>query len=245
MGRCCPPRKVELRVSRGNCFNWGDLARRSPVSDVWGTDRGLPVDRFFIHQFLDLHRTDIRGRVLEVKDPGYTRMFGGKQVLDAQVIDLDGRNPEATLVADLSSAGAIAADQFDCFILTQTLHIIYDIHAALALAVRMLKPQGVLLCTIPAVSRVNYEDGGLETGDYWRLTGAAEHRLFCEVLPADGFTIQTSGNVKVCAAFLFGLAAEDLSVEDLKFNDPWFPLVHCVRAVKPPRSRVLQEPPAT
>ena len=136
-------------------------------------------------------------------------------------------------MADLTCADAIAAEQFDCFILTQTLHIIYDIHAALSHSIRMLKPAGVLLCTIPAVSRVNYEDGGLDSGDYWRLTGAAVRRLFNEVLPAGGLHRSDLGNVKVCAAFLFGLATEDLAPEDLHFRDPWFPLVHCVRAVKP------------
>jgi len=223
-------------VSRSDAFDWGDLSGRSPISAVWGTDRGKPVDRFFVEQFLDMHRSDIHGRVLEVKDPGYTRMFGGERVVDAEVIDLDPENSQATMRADLSCADDVTGDQFDCFILTQTLHIIYDIRAALSHAVRMLKPDGVLLCTIPAVSRVNYEDGGLESGDYWRLTAAAVRRLFEEILPSECVSIHTPGNVKLCVAFLSGLATEDLSADDLAFRDPWFPLLHCVRAIKPSSS---------
>jgi len=59
------------------------------------------------------------------------------------------------------------------------------------------------------------------------------HRVFSEVLSQEHFGIETYGNVRVCAAFLYGLASEDLDVTSLEFNDPWFPLVHCVRAVKP------------
>jgi hypothetical protein len=38
--------------------------------------------------------------------------------------------------------------------------------------------------------------------------------------------------VLVCAAFLYGLAAEDLTEEELLYDDPFFPLVVAVRARK-------------
>jgi hypothetical protein len=117
------------------------------------------------------------------------------------------------------------------------LHIIYELQSALHHAVRLLKPGGVLLCTIPAVSRVNYEDGGLQGGDFWRLTGAAVHRLFSEAFHAEHVTVDTYGNVRVCTAFLYGLATQDLDVSALEFNDPWFPLIHCIRAVKQPSAQ--------
>jgi len=215
-------------------INWGDLARLSPVSSVWGTDRGLPVDRHYINRFLSDHRADIRGRVLEVKDSGYTKWLGGAEVSEVEVLDVDQNNPHATLVADLARADALEGNQFDCFILTQTLHIIYDIHAAVREAARLLKYGGVLLCTIPAVSRVNYEDGGLETGDYWRLTRAAVTRLFHQPFRPEDVTVETYRNVRVCAAFLYGFATEDLDESTLTFNDPWFPLIHCIRAKREP-----------
>ncbi len=51
-------------------INWGELRRLTPISDVWGLDRGRPLDRYYIESFLERHRGDIRGRVLEVKDSG-------------------------------------------------------------------------------------------------------------------------------------------------------------------------------
>src|SRR5262249_51602421 len=180
---------------RRSAIALGDLRRLEPVSSVWGLDRGNPIDRHYIEGFLATHRSDIKGRVLEVKDPGYTQMFGGDAVTDQDVLDIDAGNERATIVADLSRAERIASDQFDCFILVQTLHIIYDVKAALAEAGRILKPGGVLLCTVPAVSRVNYEDGGLESGDYWRFTEASIRRLFAEVFPGENVEVTVRGNV--------------------------------------------------
>lgn len=213
-------------------LTWGDLSRESPLSDVWGTDRGQPVDRYFIEAFLNEHGADVRGHVLEVKDSGYTARFGGDRVRRSSVLDVDPANHVATVIGDLAIPGGVPLDGVDCFILTQTLHIIFGIEGAVREAVRLLSPGGVLLCTIPAVSRVNYEDGGLEDGDFWRLTAAAVRRLFEQVPEVDGLEVKTYGNVRTCAAFLYGLAAEELPDDVLDHHDPWFPLLHGVRVVK-------------
>jgi len=65
--------------------------------------------------------------VLEVKDSGYTERFGGERVRERHVIDIDPANRHATVVADLTAADHVPSDWFDCFIFTQTLHIIYDV----------------------------------------------------------------------------------------------------------------------
>lgn len=210
---------------------WGDLDRRTPVSWSWGLDRGLPVDRHYIVTFLERHRQDIRGRVLEVKDPGYATRFGS-DVEAIDVLDIDRTNRMATIVADLAKAEGLPVATYDCVILTQTLHIVYDVRAALRHAIGMLRPGGVLLCTLPAVSRVNDENGGVDSGDFWRFTRAAVDGLFAEQANGTDRTIWTVGNVKTCAAFLYGFAAEELAPADLDFHDPWFPLLHCVRAVR-------------
>ena len=104
-------------------LDFGDLRRTTPVSALWGQERGLPLDRRYICQFLERHRDDIRGCVLEVKDAGYTRMFGAEHVLRSDVLDVDAGNPDATVVADLTNASDIPSNTYDCFILTQTLGV--------------------------------------------------------------------------------------------------------------------------
>jgi peptidoglycan/xylan/chitin deacetylase (PgdA/CDA1 family)/GT2 family glycosyltransferase/SAM-dependent methyltransferase len=210
----------------------GELRRLTPLSPTWGLDRGKPVDRHYIEAFLDRHRADVRGCVLEVKDAGYTRCYGGDRVTNSDVLDVDAGNAQATVVADLSRADTLEEARYDCFILTQTLGVIFDVRAALRHALRVLKPGGVLLATLPATGRVSYEDGGLD-GDYWRFAESGVRRLFAELLPPDAFEVAGWGNVLVDAAFYFGLAAEELTAEELAAVDPYFPLIYTVRAVKP------------
>jgi peptidoglycan/xylan/chitin deacetylase (PgdA/CDA1 family)/GT2 family glycosyltransferase len=222
-----------LRARGQPALDWGDLGGLEPTSPLWGLERGQPLDRLYIERFLERHRTDIRGTVLEIQDSAYTVHFGGAAVTRPEVLDVDAGNPRATIVADLTQAHHVPSDRFDCFILTQTLHIIYDIRAALAHAYRVLKPGGVLLCTLPAVSRVNFEDGGLDGGDFWRFTEASVRRLFAEHFPAEAFEVTAHGNVMACCAFLHGLAPAELRPEALEHVDPWLPLLFTVRAVKP------------
>lgn len=207
----------------------GSLRRTTPLSRSWGFDRGTPVDRYYIERFLAKHHRDIRGRVLEVKDSGYTMRFGS-DVETSDVLDIDPANPHATIVADLASADQIAAEQFDCFILTQTLQFIYDTREVIRHAHRVLRPGGVLLVTVPAISRTT-------APDYWRFTPAACARLFGEVFGNEHVSVTAHGNVLASIAFLEGMAHEELTRAELDSQDEQFPLLITVRAVKPPHRK--------
>lgn len=203
----------------------GTLRRTSPLSRYWGFDRGTPVDRYYIERFLWQNRSDIRGRVLELMDSGYTNLFG-VGVTQADVLDIDPTNDRATIVDDLAVGEVLPSEAFDCFILTQTLHIIYDVRGAIATAHRVLRPGGVLLATLPAVSRVWREEA-----DFWRFTGASASRLFREVFGED-VRVTSHGNVLTAIAFLTGMAHEELRRRELDASDPLFPVTITVRAVK-------------
>jgi SAM-dependent methyltransferase len=201
------------------------LRRTGPVSDSWGFDRGTPVDRHFIEDFLERCRSDVRGRVLEVKDGTYTHRFGSG-VVRSDVLDVDPQNPAATIVADLARAEAIPEDTFDCFILTQTLQFVYDLSGAVRHALRILKPGGVLLATVPCVSRI----GG--DADCWRFTPESCRRLFGGAFGEDNVELDAPGNCLLSLAFLTGMAAEELRASELGFHDARYPLIVTVRGVK-------------
>ena len=206
----------------------GNLRRTQPLSDHWGFDRGTPIDRYYIETFLRMYRSDVRGRVLEVKDDTYTRSLdSGVDRFD--VLDINPGNARATITADLAAAGNIDPDQFDCFVLTQTLHLIYDVHAAIAHAHRILRPGGSLLVTVPAVSRITR---GYEQCEYWRFTVAGCTELFGSVFGASQVRVLGYGNVLTGIGFLAGLACEDLSRREIDVRDKHFPVLIAVRAVK-------------
>lgn len=207
----------------------GTLRRLTPLSDGWGYDRGTPIDRYFIEQFLADRRADIQGHVLEVHNPNYTRRFGSA-VVTSDVLDIDGANAKATIIADLAAADTVSAEQFDCFILTQTLHLIYDVQAAIDHAHRILRPGGVLIVTVPAVSKIVEEYGS--ENDFWRFTAASCSALFGDVFGEEQVQVRSYGNVLTAIGFLTGMAREELSREELDERDERFPVIVAVRAVK-------------
>lgn len=204
-----------------------NLRQVRPVSNRYGMDRGQPIDRYYIENFLAEHSGDIRGRALEIQSSGYTDRFGGSRVTQKDVLDIDAGNPQATVVADLQSADSLPSAVYDCIIFTQTLQYIYDFRAALKHLWRSLKPGGVLLGTFPSVTRM---DPGARGTDYWRFTCPSAKRLFQELSPSPDLDVRTMGNVWTCFAFLTGLASHEITKEELEHNDPDFPLTVCVRA---------------
>ena len=211
----------------------GSLRRVTPISQVFGFDRGQPIDRYYIERYLSSHSTDIKGHVLEIGAPNYTRIFGGDRVTRSDVVDVAEGNPNATLVADLTCAEHISSDTFDCVILTQTLQYIFDLRAALKTLFRILKPGGVALVTVPGISKTSpHSDEGLSYSWHWSFTSISARRLFEEIFPAKNVWVDSYGNVLTAMAFLQGLATEELRREELDHYDPAYPITIAVRAVK-------------
>ena len=162
-------------------------------------------------------------------DRRYTDLFG-TDVVSSDVLDVVPDNPRATLVADLSDAASVASGTFDCFVLTQTLQFIYPVEAAVREAHRLLRPGGVLLVTVPAVSRIDRHAG--VDGDFWRFTAASCRRLFGAIFGEANVEAQSYGNVLAAIGFLAGLAREDLSDDELDIVDDLYPVLVGVRALK-------------
>ena len=187
------------------------------------------MDRRYIEAFLERHAADIRGRVLEVKDSAYTRRFGGSRVDTAEVLDVDATNPAATIVDDLARGERLPSNAFDCIVLTQTLHLVFDVRAAVATLHRILRPGGVLLLTAPGITQVPRAEA---ESWYWSFTDRALSRLMEREFGGGSVETRVHGNVLAATAFLYGLAAHELSDAELDAIDPDYPLIVTVRAVK-------------
>jgi glycosyltransferase involved in cell wall biosynthesis len=219
------------RLLRGRSVDFGDLRRTFPISKDFGYDRGKPVDRRYIEAFLDANRTDVRGRVLEIGDSDYTRRFGGDRVERADVLNRYDGHPETTFVSDLCDGANLPSDAFDCVVLTQTLHFIFDMPAAVATLWRILRPGGVLLVTVPWVSSIDRdESSGWDW--YWSISPKALRRLLCGPFSEDDIEVRSYGNVMSATAFIYGLAEHELRPEELDVNDPFCPVIVAGRALK-------------
>jgi hypothetical protein len=217
-----PPRRLRF----------GSFRRLQPISRSFGMDRGKPVDRHYIEGFLARHSADIRGRVLEAGGfVSYTRKFGQGRVTRADVLYVKDGFPDATIVGDLATGHNIPGDAFDCIILTQVFPFIFDLPAAITHTRRALRPGGVLLATLPGISQVCRHDM-VEWGDYWRVTDMAARRLFEAVFGPEHVAVGAHGNVLAACAFLQGLATRDLHPGELDVDDPDYPLIITVRAVR-------------
>lgn len=228
-------RRYRLQWPRVGTVNFGDLGRTTPISAIFGFERGLPIDRYYIEDYLNKHSADIKGRCLEMGDAFYIKKFGGEKVTQADVLHVTEGNPEATFVGDLTSADHIPSDLFDCIIFTQSIQMIYDMKAALCTLHRILKPGGVLLLTTHGISKIGRRLGRDDWGEYWHLTTQSCDALFKDTFPGADYQISSYGNVLSACASLHGLATEELSESELDVCDPDFEVVVTVRAVKAPQ----------
>jgi SAM-dependent methyltransferase len=212
-------------------IDFGSLRRLTPVSRDFGYERGKPIDRRYIESFLSGYASDIRGVVLEIGDDTYSRRFGAGRVVEQEVLHVNENNPMATTVANLEDAPQIPSSRFDCIVFTQTLHLIYNVKAALATLHRILKNNGTLLMSVPGISQICH-DASYPDSDSWRFTKGSISRLAEEVFVGGSVEVRTYGNVLAASSFLYGIAAQELTSKELDFCDDDYPLLICVRAQK-------------
>lgn len=205
----------------------GRLASATPLSDEFGFDRGQPIDRLFIETFLDAHRADIRGRALEIGDDSYCRRFGDGRIDRQDVLNVHAV-PGATIVGDLSRPGLLPAASFDAIVFTQTLHIIYDMRAAVRALHAALKPGGVALVTVPGITRI--DPGEWSRRWFWSLTPLAAWHLFAEFFDPEDLSVDSFGNVYSATLFLHGAAVAEADPALLAPHDPTFPVIVTIRA---------------
>jgi SAM-dependent methyltransferase len=225
-------RRLLRKVKEPVVIRFGLLRRTRPLRRDFGFSSGTPIDRYYIEGFLDRHRTDIRGTVLEGGGYGnYIRRFGRDRVTHAEVLYPKSGFADGTLVGDLATGEGIPEDTFDCLVLTQVLPFIYDVRGAVATSYRALRPGGVLLATVPGISQICTFDRE-HWGDYWRFTRQSLERLLGDAFGAENVEVEARGNVFAACAFLHGLTVEELTAAELAHRDDNFQLTITGRAVK-------------
>jgi SAM-dependent methyltransferase len=210
--------------------DFGDLNRLEPFCRSYGFTRGTAIDRYYIERFLEQNASLIEGRTLEVLNNVYTKRYGGTRVTHSDVLDIDTANPTATIHDDLRTLATIPDAQYDCVVLTQTLHVIDDDESVLRQIHRILKPQGRLLLTVPCISKVGRQ---AIDGTWYRFyTDHGIRFLLDKAFQPSDYSVEYHGNVLTATAFLYGLAIHELEPGAFETDDPEFPLIVGVVARK-------------
>jgi SAM-dependent methyltransferase len=210
-------------------INFGDFNSLVPFSNEFGYDRGGPIDRYYIENFLTSESSYIKGTVLEIADNAYTLKYGGSKVTNSEVLHLYD-TPGATYVGDLSKGDHLPSDHFDCIILTETLHLIYDYMSALKHCYRMLKKDGVLLVTVPGITSI--DRGEWNENWLWSFNDHSMKKIFSELFPENSFKVQTYGNIYAAMTFLHGIGISEVDRSKLDVRDSAFDVVVTIRLKK-------------
>lgn len=208
---------------------WGNFRRLRPFSEHFGFDRGTPIDRYYLHGFLDRHRALITGRVLEIQVSSYTARYG-RAVEVAHTIDISrAANPDLTYEIDLALAEGVVPDAaYDCFLLPNTLCFLRDLDACLRQALRVVKPGGAILASAPGLVPLVPD-----MPDYWRLSGDGWREVASRVWPGCQVEVIQHGNALVASAAMMGLAHEELTAAELDAQDPRYPVQVTILCRKP------------
>ena len=226
-------RRHRLQWPRTGSVNFASLRRLTPISAMFGMERGQPVDRYYIEKFLESHAQRIRGRALELGDASYIRRFGGSKVTKTDVLSYVAGGAETTIVADLTACPHVPSDAFDCIIFTQALQMIYDLKAAVRELYRITAPGGCILLTTHGTSKIARRLGRDDWGEYWRLTAQGLEALLSDVIPEASTEIEVYGNVLAASSFLYGLAVEDVTTDELDVKDEDFEVIVAACISKP------------
>ena len=230
--RVSPGMLVRLRcLTRGMPIpRWGNLRRVRPFSDRFGFERGMAVDRFYLHRFLDQYRHLITGRVLEIQSDDYTRIYGSALTATDSVDIVTTFNANPTYLTDLALAdGVIPSASYDCFLLPNTLCVLRDLEGCLRQALRVIKPGGVILAASAGLVPLTGD-----YPDYWHLSGDGWREVAARTWPGCEIRIEQHGNCLTAVAAMLGLALEELKPAEFEYDDPRFPVLvtlYCRRPV--------------
>ncbi len=211
-------------------ISFQSYSQKEPVSRSFGLDRGTPIDRYYIEKFLNENSNLIQGSVLEIAENEYTKKFGS-YAEKSDILSYE-NSSGATIVGDLSTGVNIPQNKFDCFILTQTIQMIYNVKSALKHAYAALKPGGCLLITASGISQISRYDMD-RWGEYWRFTTKSLQQLLEEIDVKSEIAVESFGNVATAKAFLDGISAEELDKNIIDYNDKDYQLLICAKVVKP------------
>ncbi len=208
---------------------FGALRRSTPLGDDLQEEPTDSISQHYIGQFLRDCAADLRGRVLLIgPESDLRRHLESEQTGPPQPT---GARDQSGVehVPSLREARAFSAASFTTIVCAQMLQYSARPGFSVTELHRILEPGGVLLATVPGISRSGYDPAGTVR---WRFTDASARTLLEPLFPPGAVEVRTFGNVLVAAAHLHGLPANTLRPEELDHQDPDYQVLIAIRAEK-------------
>lgn len=212
-------------IPRGD-VQFGDLRRLLPIGKLFNLDRGTPIHNYYCEQFLSSVARDVRGRILHVGEP---REHGRAGTSVSSFLKKTTTDHLETLSLDDVRNRELAAAQFDCIIVSDSLEYAPSLDVPLSMLKRLLKPGGVLLAILPGL-----QSGHRQTGIsnlHWHFTTHSARNLFERFFAGEYIHSRGFGNVLTTIAALHGLTAQELTPAELENHDPAYEVSIFVRVV--------------
>lgn len=198
--------------------SWGNLRRVTPISPTYGFERGTPIDRYYVHRFFKARGHLLTGRALEIQTTDHIRRYGSA----IQVADSLDINPafRPTYCCDLAQASVVPSAAYDCFVLPNTLCFLRNLEGALREALRIVRPGGAILATVPVFVPLTPD-----VEDYWHASADGWRIILDRVWVGCETIVESHGNCLAAAAAMYGVAAEELTHEELGVADRRYPVL--------------------
>jgi glycosyltransferase involved in cell wall biosynthesis len=186
----------------------------------FGCDPCWPIEREYIECFRQREASHIQGLVLDLQD--FCQAEQDESGLAALVAD---KPQQGWFRSSFEVVKTVPANTFDSVLFTYSLHLAYNFKAALQTCNRILKPGGTLLLTVPG-------QGQWKETWYWSFTADALRNLLAAEFPGGAIQIESFGNVRVAAAYLYGLELSAVPEDQLGLYDPEYQVLHTIRLTK-------------
>ena len=175
-----------------------------PIRSFMGGGKGKTISRYYVDQFIQSHRVNIHGDVLEIGRNVYRAFIPEENVHSFSCLDiLD--YPDVDIVADIQYMPQVQDERFDSIICTQVLEHIPNPFLAVKELHRVMKPGGKLFLTVPFLNNLH-----MEPHDYWRFT---EYSLAELLKSFESVEINNCGTVYHHILATLGVHSEDISMD--------------------------------
>lgn len=204
-------------------IDFGDLKRKLPFCPRFGHFRGTPIDRYYLDRFIDEIRSEVKGATLEIGGNRNNRdLYKFTNTTSYLAMDLAGEGLD--IAGDAHDPGVVEEASLDTVVLFNVLEHCERPWVVVDNIYNWLKPGGHVFCMVPNAQRVHRVPQ-----DYWRILPDAMNSIFARFPRRKPYIY---GNPLTTLASHYGIAAEELSREELDYYNENYPVANCIHAQK-------------